>query len=375
MRLISFVGRNLFRRPARSALTVSGVAVAVGAVVALVGIARSFERSLLDIYEARGVDLVVVRAGGVQRLSSVLDEALGERIRRLPGVRDVSPGLAEVVSFEQIDLFGVLVRGLRPDSFLLDDLKLLAGRRLEPGDRRVVMLGKVLGRNLDKAVDETLEVVEGEPCRVVGIYESFNVFENGSMVMPLEHLQRLMDRQGQVTAFTVVTERGESESLEPLRRQIKALGPALEALPTREYIDTSVEIRMAQGVAWLTSTIALVVGTIGMINTMSTAVFERTRELAILRAMGWRKRSVVRLILLESLVLGLAGAVLGTLLAIGLTRLLGSLPASGRLTAVGIAPSVVLEGFAIAVVVGLVGGLYPAYRAAQLVPTEGLRHE
>ena len=375
MRFLTLVLKNIFRRPTRSALTVTGVAVAVGAVVALVGIARGFEKSLRAVYEGRGVDLMVVRAGSIQRFSSVLDQSLGEKIRRLAGVRDVFPGLVDVVSFEDFDLFGVVIQGMRLDSGPLMDMNMVAGRRIEPDDTRAVMLGQVLARNLEKRIDDTLEVIEGEPYRVVGIYQSFNVFENGSMIMAIHELQRLMGRQGEVTHFMVSTEHNDKETLQRLAEQIKALAPALESLPTGEYIDTAVEIRMARAIAWLTSTIALVIGTIGMINTMLTAIFERTRELAVMRAIGWGKLRVIKLVLLESVVLGLTGAVVGTLLAIGLTQVLSRMPASERLIAGDIAPAVVLQGFVIAIVVGVAGGIYPAYRAAQLLPTEGLRHE
>jgi len=375
MRFATLVFTNIRRRPTRSALTVSGVAIAVTAVVALVGIARSFEKTLLAIYESRGVDLVVVRAGGVQRLGSVLDETLGEKIRRLPGVGKVSPALAEVVSFEKLDIFGVLVRVLPLERFLLDDIRIVAGRRLQPGDTRAVMLGTVIAKNLETGVGQQVEVVAGKPCEVVGIFESHNLFENGSMIVPLEELQRLMDRKGEITALMVIADRKDRESLDALRDKITSLAPCIEVLLAREYIETAIEVRLARAIAWLTSTIALMVGTIGMINTMLTAVFERTRELAILRAIGWRKSRIVKLILAESIVLGLAGAVAGTILAVVITQVLSRLPAAGRMVSGEISPQVILQGFAIATLVGLVGGLFPAFRAAQLVPTEGLRHE
>jgi len=375
MRFATLVLTNIRRRPMRSALTVSGVAIAVTAVVALVGIAKSFERTLVAMYQSRGVDLVVFRAGGVQRLGSVLDETLGDKIRQLPGVRKVSPALAEVVSFEKLDIFGVLVRGLPLDSFVLDDTRVVAGRRLQPGDRRAVMLGSVIAKNLETGVGRKLEVVPGKPCEVVGIFESRNLFEDGSMIMPLEELQQLMDRKREVTAFMVITEQKDRESLDALRDEIDSLAPCIEVLLAREYIETAVEVRLARAVAWLTSTIAMMVGTIGMINTMLTAVFERTRELAILRAVGWRKSRIVMLILWESIVLGIAGAVAGTVLAIVITQVLSRLPAAERLVSGEISPQVIFQGFVIATLVGLIGGLFPAFRAARLVPTEGLRHE
>ena len=107
---------------------------------------------------------------------------------------------------------------------------------------------------------------------------------------------------------------------------------------------------------------------------MSTAVFERTRELALLRAIGWRKLSVFKLVLLESALMGLAGAAAGSVAAVVLISAFSFLPASGRLISGGVAPQAVLEGVVVAGCVSLIGGIYPAYRAAQLAPVDGLGH-
>ena len=375
MHFVTLVYRNISRRRSRSILTVSGVAIAVGAVVALVGIARGFENSLLELYLKRGTDLKVFRAGSMLQFSSVLDASLGAKIRGLPGVRDVSPSLYEQISLEKYNLFGVVIQGMPLDSPPMRDAKVVKGRRIEPGDRRAVMLGANLAARTEKDVNDDIDVIAGETFKVVGIYENFNVFEDGAMLMSLDELQKMMAREGEVTGFDVVAERGDRESLEEIRASIKALAPGIDAKPTLEYVENSAEIRMAQAVAWLTSTIALVIGTVGMVNTMMMAVFERTRELAVLRAIGWRKRRVMKLILWESLALALVGAVVGTVCAIGLTQLLGRLPASGRMVSGDISAAIVFQGFAIALIVGVAGGIYPAYRAAQAVPTEGLRHE
>jgi putative ABC transport system permease protein len=188
-------------------------------------------------------------------------------------------------------------------------------------------------------------------------------------------LQKLMNRDDEVTYFTATVEHKDKASMDEMRRRIEALAPTLEALPTQQYVDSSVEIQSARVFAWLTSAIALVIGAIGVINTMLTSVFERTREIAVLRAIGWTKLRVIRLIMLESAVLGMTGAAVGAALAIALTKLLARLPASGRMISGNVAPEVVLQAFLVAMLVGLLGGLYPAWRAAQLVPTEGLRHE
>jgi putative ABC transport system permease protein len=105
------------------------------------------------------------------------------------------------------------------------------------------------------------------------------------------------------------------------------------------------------------------------------SVFERTREIGILRAIGWRKSRVVRLILYESLLFSVAGAVVGIVAAVALTHALTWLPLLSGFIQGDVAPAVMIQGFFIALAVGLLGGAYPAYRGAHLLPTEALRHE
>lgn len=371
--------RNVLRRPLRSSLTVAGLAVAVCAVVALVGFARGYEDSIRQSYRQRRVDLMVLRAGSVQKFSSVLDERLAAAIRQLPGVREVSPVLVDVVSFDEHDLIGVPLLGITPRSGVLSDVRLLAGCALgeTAGGKppRQVMLGRALAPALGASVGQTVELLEGEPFEVVGIFESTDLAENGAAMIPLAELQRLLDRQGRVTYFLVGCERNDRASIEPIARRIEALAPGLAALPAGQYVDSAVEVRMAQATAWLTSTIALGIGAIGMVNTMMTSVFERTREIAVLRALGWRRRRVVRMVLMESAAMALLGALLGTAAALLLVASVAALPGAASMVPRRISPDVIAQGFAVALGVALIGGIYPAWRAARLMPTEGLRHE
>ena len=135
------------------------------------------------------------------------------------------------------------------------------------------------------------------------------------------------------------------------------------------------QLKLANAMAWLTSSIALLIGGIFMLNTMVMSVFERTREIGILRAIGWRPRRIMRMILMESILLSLTGGVIGTGVAIGMTPFISRLPAVGGLIRSDISLSVVLQGFVIALLVGLLGAAYPAYRGASLMPTEAIRHE
>jgi putative ABC transport system permease protein len=379
VRFTTLLIKNLLRRKTRTLLTAFGVAIAVGATVALLGISEGFERSMALSLELRGADVIVTAANVLDQLSSDLDEAHGKRIRVVPGVEDVAPGLLEVVAYstESTDVT-MLLQGWIPGSFLFQDLDVAKGRLLAPRDRRQVMLGETLAKNIEKNVGDTL-TLQRVDFEVVGVYRSLSVFENGAVTLPLAELQEIMLREESVTGFNVIVDPAANigdvcERINSMKGDDgESLG--LSAKPTKEYVSQSAHIRMAHGMAWVTSMIAVVVGAIGTLNTMIMSVLERVREISILRAIGWRKSRVVRMIVGESLLISVAGAVIGMLGAVALVRWLSSLPAASSFLEGSIAGEVLVKGFILALLVGLIGGLYPAFRAARLLPAEGLRHD
>lgn len=382
MGFLSLVLANIFGRLTRSLLTVSGMAVAICAVVALVGIARGFQKSIRELYEQRGIDLLVLQAGKVQQTSSVLPMSLIDEIQALDGVEQASAVLSDVVSLDSTELVAVPIQGWPEDSFLLAQLEIVEGRQITDADAQStdtrqggMLMGKALAEATGAKLGDKVEVLDGAPFEVVGIFDSYNVLESGSIVMPLAALQNLMLRDGEVTAVAVVGEQHDEQSVGALKQRIEALGPSIAAKATKEFAENTPEMKMTESVAWLTSSIALIVGTIGILNTMLMAVFERTKEIAMLRAIGWRRSRIVSMILGEAVVLALIGGGIGCLAAIGLTRWLSQLPAANSMVSGDISPSVIAQGVVLAVIVGVMGGLYPAIRAARLLPVEGLRHD
>ncbi len=398
MRFVTIVYRNLRRRTSRSTLTILGLAVAVGCVVSLVGIAWGFKRSYYQLYEGHGVDIIVMRAGGADPLASSIEESVVEKIRNLrigsaSPIHDVTPLLMETVGFPEHNIYSAGVQGFPADSRVLSDVRIVSGRALQEGDSAVAMLGKTLAANMKKSVGDEL-AISGSTVRVIGIFETSNVYENGAMFVPIQYLQDLMFRQNQVTWINLSVKNPDEFSAGTLTDEqqgwtkaqwvqatceaIEAMelgeGQMLSAQATDDFIQSDVRIKAAGAMAWLTSFISILVGTISMMNTMVMSVFERTGEIGILRAVGWRRFRVVRMILLEALLLSLTGAVLGALGALGLTWTLGQLPAVNGAIDTRIDPLVVVVGFVIAVVIGLFGAAYPAFRASKLMPTVALRH-
>jgi putative ABC transport system permease protein len=372
MGMVIFILKNMLGRKVRTTLTVLGLAVGIAAVMMLAGISRGFERSMMAIYRSRGIDLVVVRGGVSDQLSSNLDIELGDRLRAIPGVESVAPSLMDTVSFEEANLSSVLANGWEPGGMLIRSLRIVDGRALLATDRREVMLGRILAMNLNKKVGQAVSIA-GEQFHVVGIYESDSLFENGGLVIRLDELQRMMGRDGKVTGFVIVAKPDvNSRSLGDV---IESKVAGVAAVPARDYVQNNVQIRLARSMASATTAVAIILGSIGLLNTMAMAVFERTGEIGLLRALGWKRRRIVFLLQGEAMTLGLLGVVIGALLSvIGLKLLLLS-PSSRGFIDSELPPISFAIGLMMGLGLSLLGGLYPAIRASRLEPIEALRHE
>ena len=202
------------------------------------GLAQSLEGSFLALYTRRGADLVIQRRGGTVQISKGLPLKLADRIRRLPDVREVISGLMDLVAFEDRGLFVVIVNGWELDCPVLDRVRLIAGRRLRVGDRRHVMLGRILAANLGKRPGDVVELY-AQRFEIVGVFESFSVYENGAVFMLMDELQRQMDRPGQATGFVVqANPPGDAETIQRLRAEIEALDPAIAATPCAQFVQS-----------------------------------------------------------------------------------------------------------------------------------------
>jgi putative ABC transport system permease protein len=361
----------------------TGMAVAVTFVVVLVGLANGLSKSMLKLYVDRGVSLIVTDKGSVNPLSGTIPAKVATAIEKLDGVAAICPGLVDFQSIEDIGSEPIGIQGWPAGNYMFRELKMVDGANLSEKDAnsKNVVVGNTLASIKSLKVGQTL-TINGTEFHLVGIYESAEDLENGMVVMLLPDAQKVLGKAGLITGCTVKARDTSERGIDAVRAQIE--GPVAEAcgLPGKirakspgDFVKQNGQVRIITAFAWLVSIVTLVISGILVLNTMFMAVFERTREIGILRAIGWRPSRVMQMILLESVLLSFCGGIVGTLSGLGLIKLLVYVPSVTGVVQQAISADIVMKGFAIAIFVGVLGAAYPAFRGSRLLPTEALRHE
>ncbi len=369
-RLLPLAFQNLRHRRTRGRLTVIGIAIGVMAVVVLQG----FAAGLVEGYAAMGsgADLVVYQDGAVDLAFSALSAELEDDLAAMPGVKAVAPMVYTFIGTEQIPYLALY--GYRPGSFALARFHLVEGGPLPAeaptGADAPLLVGKGAAEALDATVGETL-ILQGRKYRVVGIYETGHPFEDTGVITTLEEAQEQTGKPGEVSAFYLEVVPGtDAEAVgRTIEQRLNGVTAATSAHFTQQQMSLDMLRQVADGIAL----IALLIGGVGMMNTMMMSVLERTREIGVLRALGWRRRRVVALILDEAWVLGLLGGLIGAGAGLLLLLAMRHRPAVRAFMPAQLPLEPVAQGLILALVLGFLGGLLPALRAAFLLPIEAIR--
>ena len=366
MTFFTIIVRGLLRRPVRTGLTLVGISIGIAAVVALVGISRGFEQSWAKGMKARGTDIVVSNMG-----SALAPKPFSISVRdRIADIPDVAATCAIFVDLTSIEDSSMMIVSAREwGGFSWQNLKLVSGRMPKDGKEPAVVLGQNAAEVLKKKVGDPIQI-EAQELTVVGIVDGGALVENGSVILSLPLYQEISGNEGKINIIDLRAAAGmNEEAIKLLCTRINKLVPETRAMIAGEHVGNSEAYRFISAMSWGTSLLAVIVGVLGVMNTMLMTVFERKQEICILLAIGWRRGRIIRMILLESALLGLLGGIGGVLIGTLGVKVLETLPAIHGLLEPDLSVRLMFVSVAIAVIVGVISGLYPAWRSSRLMPS------
>jgi ABC-type antimicrobial peptide transport system permease subunit len=359
--------QSLWQRTTRTFLTLGAIGITVGGIMALEAIVRGMDELMGGI--GGDAEIMIRQAGIADTGYSTIDERVGDKIALLPEVQSVS-GLGFTATFDMESGTLFIIQGLAPNEYRIQRLNIVDGERLTSNHQ--ILLGSMVAEGMGKGVGDTVEV-GGYRYRVVGLYESDSAWMEMGGVITQRDLQTFVGKPRKVSMYMVkVNDPGQAEEVVEI---INTQFPEVHASLTGEFAQQMPDFEAMDAMMSAISFLAIFVGGLGVMNTMLMAVLERTREIGVLRALGWRRRRVLGMILQEAVLLGILGGITGILIALGLGLLFSKTPMVGEMLNPVWEYDIFIRAITIALFLGILGGIYPAIRATRLQPVEALRYE
>lgn len=383
---------SIRHRKLRSWLTVVGIVIGVAAIISLLTISRSLESTLEQQFEQFGANRIIISAKGFQgpgTLSQGLTTEDVETIEKISGFEYVLPGLFRSAEITYRKEAGFTLIGALPaehfEEFYADaGVELQEGRIIKEGEKNVAIIGSRVAEEMfsrELTIGNKITIAKNE-FKIVGILEEIgNAQDDNQINIPMEAAREIFN---------------EPESVDTIIAQVKStsdiplLQEKIEKELERKRGDTNFQVLTAaqileqinqilgimQAVLVGIAAISLLVGAIGIMNSMYTSVLERTKDIGIMKAIGARNSDILQIFLIESGMIGLVGGLLGTGLGTGMALAIGSFSKNaGFLLIINIEVLVLAFGLLFAFVIGMVSGALPAYQASKLKPVDALRYE
>ncbi len=389
----------------RSGLTILGIVIGVGAVIAMLGVGRGAEATITGSISDIGTNLLFVMSGGSEDIRNPRPLTLSDAAAiadpfLAPSVAAVAPAIqGTAVLTANGEQMQASVTGTTPEYFTMRNYELIEGDFFTEADRlghaSVVVIGPDIADELfghrDGLVGETIRI-NGQPFRIIGVLVSKGGGMMGSqdadVIMPLETAQvRVLQRSDRQKVGMILVQVVDADSVAQATEEVSQILRQRHRTPVGadDFTIFSQQdfIGLAQTVTGVLTVflggiagISLLVGGIGIMNIMLVSVTERTREIGLRKALGARKRDILIQFLTESSLLSLIGGVIGIFLGWLIAFIVGQIAAR---SGTALNPAIGLDSILLATIfsaaVGLFFGIYPANRAANLEPVEALRYE
>ena len=373
--MLDFAFKNILRQRTRTILTTLGILIGIGAIVALGSVADGLDAAIQSGLELTAGKITVQEGEDLFGMNSELDSEDEETISSLNGVKEVVPLIwyvDNIVPFQGPEWVAIGVEPEKSEYLFGENIEYEEGREIEEGESEVAVVGYTIAQKYNVGVGDTWEIDEVD-FDIIGITEETGISDiDGSIVVPFEDLQDVLEEETFQWMYVIPDDIKDTEKI---AEDIEDTNDEYNALTTQELARQAGAI--VDQVRFFTvgiGAIAAFVGGLGVMNTMIMSVMERRREIGVMKAIGATNRMVLQQIITESAMISLLGGVGGILLGLLGALLLTNVIGGGQITAT-VTPGLAVTGLAFALFLGVIGGLYPARKAAMVDPVEALRYE
>jgi putative ABC transport system permease protein len=362
--VLGLVATNITRRYGRTIATAMGIALGVGTIVALLSTGSGLKRTAAELIHLGRADLGVFQKGVSDPTASILPTSLAPRLERRPDVARATPLLLLIEAVRQNP--AAVVFGAEPRGFFVQRLVVTSGvKRTGPRD---VLVGDRLASELGVRPGDPF-TVKRRRFRVAGIYHTGVFFVDTGAVLDLRTAQRMEHRAGNAT--TIAVQIAPHLRHDEVERALRRALPGIQIIGTPDdAVRAGANGRLIRNAVRIIGALALIVGGLGVANTMAMAVLERQRELALLSAVGWPPVRIATVVLAEGILTSMLGAALGLLLGVVGANWLGDALGVSSVVSPNVTPWTIGQALLIGVAIGILGGLYPAWRATRVSGVE-----
>ncbi len=377
--MISIAWRNLWRNKHRSILTLIGIVIGVASIVTLVSISIGLGEKSADVMNSfQGI--YVLEYGAADIPFSHISADYCSKLEAIPGVKFATPEIwGNIPGIDGLDegstMFSkfIFLVGIDPEKSkgypIAPYYTVTEGRELTPNDRRAVVIGEGLKDEFNLVVGNTIRI-DGKSYQIVGTFDSESQLFNYMVISTIDSARDLLGfDKDTVSTFQVVP--NNPKDVASLKNRIDArFDGKLQALSMQDSAELITGFLGNLTIAlWFVSGIAGIVGGIGVMNTMLMSVMERIQEFGVLKAIGWRDRDVMIMVLLESIMLSVIGGIIGVSFGYAISATISNrlgMPSSVDITLIS-------QALFFALVMGFVGGAYPSYKSIKMSPVEAVR--
>jgi putative ABC transport system permease protein len=350
-----------------------GIAVGVMLISSLLLIMDGLETSISDSVEILSGNLIVQKEGSIDLTASIVNISLVDTLKKNPDIKAISPEIHVGKRLDDAGLIGFLVLIGITESYdeLVSQSYIKYGKIFNENETEKATIGIKLAEQLNIGLDDTL-IIESFEFKIDGIFETNTLIDSTTLLVPISDARKLSGLPKEVVNIIEIRPVSPDRA-KAIKEYVESEFDGIEVIFPQELLEEGQEIMATlRGVIWTISSIAVIIGGIGIANTMLMSVLERTPEIGVLKATGWSNFNVSYSIVLESIGIGIIGGLIGITLGISASlaaqEFIPNLPVQITLLPLS-------QSFLFAIGLSVLSGIYPAIKAARISPIAAIKGE